>query len=74
MDNQDSSVTMYAHGTLVYQVHFPHGKADCRHCPYSYYSEPYKLFRCTFTRAYMEYAEMNQRHWECPIQLDDVPF
>ena len=72
MQEHDESVDLYAMGTAVFPVFFPHGKADCRHCRFCRYSEPFALFRCSLTDAYMDKAELNYRHRTVPIQFEET--
>lgn len=72
--NNDKCVTFYSQGTAVFNVFFPDGKADCRHCEYCYYSEPFNIYRCRLTSAYIEKAELNRRNDKCPVQFEDTDF
>lgn len=74
LNDNESSVLFYAKGTLVYDVFFPEGHVDCRHCPYCWYSEPFGLFRCRITNGFIEKNELNRLHDNCPIQFEETPF
>lgn len=73
-EEHKQSVTMYAHGVASFDVFFPEGHADCRHCQFCRYNEPFNLFKCVLTHDYIEKSALNHRHQNCPIKLDEVPF
>lgn len=64
-------VEYYAKGTASFPVYFPHGKADCRHCPFLGNVEHINLHKCRLTEALVERYELDQRHLTCPITMDD---
>lgn len=72
--DESKSVFMYAKGTAIFDVYFPDGKADCRHCQYCSYNEPFKLFKCKLTSDYIETADINRRHPNCPISFEETQF
>ena len=64
-------VEHYAKGTATFPVYFPHGKADCRHCPFLGNVEHIGLHKCRLTEALVERYELDQRNLLCPITMDD---
>lgn len=70
----DQSVDFYTEGIVRMRMHFPHGKADCRHCPFIRHREAFGLFQCALTDELIEKYELDQRGNECPIEIQDTPF
>jgi hypothetical protein len=70
----DNYVDFYTHGVVRMNVHFPHGKADCRHCRFCRYREPFNLYQCSLTDEYIEKAELEERNQFCPIEIEETPF
>ena len=70
----DTGADFYAQGTAIFKVYFPEGKVDCRHCTFCRYSEPFNLYRCNLTDAFIEKQDLNRRHINCPIQFDKPEF
>lgn len=64
-------VLTYAHGVATFDVYFPDGRADCRHCPYCRYYEAFANYRCVLTNDYIERTELNRRHVNCPITMEE---
>lgn len=62
-----NGVDFYTEGEIRMKVYFPEGQDDCRHCEFCWYSEPFGLFRCRLTNAYIEKAELNRRNDMCPV-------
>lgn len=74
LNENQSSVSFYARGTAVFDVFFPGGKTDCRHCHYCRYAEAFSLYKCGLTNDYIEKNELNQRHVNCPIRFEETQF
>lgn len=70
----DNAVEFYAVGRINMRICFPHGKVDCRHCRFCRHKEAYGLFQCALTDDYIEKYQLDERHENCPVELDDTPF
>jgi hypothetical protein len=68
---QVSGVNFYAKGEARFYVYFPHGKVDCRHCPFLGNVEHINLHKCRLTEALVERYELDERHPLCPIIMDE---
>ena len=66
-----TGVEFYAKGIASFPVYFPHGKEDCRHCPFLGNVEHINLHKCRLTEALVEKYELDQRHPLCPITMDE---
>lgn len=70
----DNAVDYYAEGVVHMRICFPHGKADCRHCRFIRFLEPYGLYKCQLTDELVEKYELDQRNEHCPVILNETPF
>lgn len=70
----DQSVEFYAFGMVKMPVVFPHGKVDCRHCPFHKYLEPYQIYQCKLTERFFEKCDLDQRQPFCPVEIQETPF
>lgn len=70
----DQSVEFYTEALVKMRIYFPHGRVDCRHCRFCGYREPFNLYQCKLTEAYMEKSELDERNIFCPIEIQEAPF
>lgn len=70
----DNSVEFYSECLVKMRVCFPHGKVDCRHCPFIRHREAFVLFQCALTEELIEKYELDQRGHMCPVELQETPF
>ena len=76
----DGGVEFYAFGTITAPVPFYDGIADCRHCPKCWYDKAFGLYRCKLVDEFpilgltFTISEIDKRHDDCPLNLDDLPF
>ncbi len=66
-----NGITSYDRGTIHLPIYFPEGKADCRHCGFCWYSDPFGVYRCRLTDEYIEKPELNIRGERCPIEMEE---
>ena len=75
--NDGASKTLwYTYGVAHVPVSFPEGKADCRHCRFVRFMEPYRLYRCALltTENLIEPSKLDELHPLCPIEWAETPF
>ena len=70
----DDYVDFYTVGMVKMRMHFPHGKADCRHCPFIRFRDPLALYQCILTDELIEKYQLDERNQHCPVELQDTPF
>ena len=70
----DQSVEFYTDGLVKMRVYFPHGMVDCRHCHFCRDREYRGLFQCVLTDDYIERYALDERHPNCPIEIQETPF
>ena len=71
---RDEAVDFYTTGILKMRMHFPHGKADCRHCRFLRYREALNLYQCVLTDEWIEKYQLDERHQHCPVEIQETPF
>lgn len=72
--DHDQSVDFYTEGIVKMRMHFPHGKVDCRHCPFHKFLESFNIYQCRLTEEFFEKSELDQRQAFCPIEVQDAAF
>ena len=78
----ENGVEFYAIGRLTAPVPFFDGYADCRHCPTCVSDRDFNLYRCKLAQEFpmlglqftIRGGELDRRHEQCPLDLDDLPF
>lgn len=71
---KENGVDFYAETVVAFKLYFPTGKIDCRHCRFCRYRDAFGTFRCELTEAHIEKANLDTRHFDCPVQIPDAPF
>lgn len=67
-----NGVSWYSEGIASFPVYFPEGEENCRHCSFCYYAEPFRVFRCRLTDAYIDPPDIDRRSVLCPITFQEV--
>lgn len=70
----DQSIDFYTEGMVKMRVYFPHGKADCRHCRFCRFREPFNIYQCSLTDVFIEKLDLDTRNPFCPIEIQETPF
>ena len=70
----DQAVEFYTSGEVKLQVHYPHGRADCRHCRFIRHREAFGLYQCVLTEELIEKYELDKRGDMCPVEIPETPF
>ena len=65
-------VDFYTKGEARFYVYFPHGKEDCRHCPFLGNVEHINLHKCRLSEALVERCDLDTRHVMCPIVFEET--
>jgi len=66
-----NGIERYTKGVASVPVHFPEGKANCRHCTFMRYVDYRKTYYCILSEGYIDISELDRRPVHCPITMNE---
>lgn len=72
---KETGVDFYTIGVAHVPVPFVHGFVDCGHCTRCFQRRGFETYGCDLMdRIVICKEDLDKRHPECPVEIQDTPF